>query len=205
MKSGRNLSLSLVLLVGTGILSGCSEKADSAQSSEDPAFGSAKASAKPQIPLEDWGGMSSQPEITRPHTAGQVGGVPEIASGAVSGYTSSAPQTVPTIGMGYKQKPVIAQAVADELEGKMSPEDLSRTFEESAPKLNVCLKTDTSISVKLKILPSGRVAETSASKSNPNDVRMRDCLIAVVQRLTFPRLRGAEPATVNIELSLKKT
>lgn len=190
----------LVALITTVFLAGCGEKADM-QSPADPAGVSATASAKPVV-TQDLGGVtSSWPEV--PGT--EAGDVPEIAGG-VSGYASSIPQTLPTtMGTGARRRPVVAQAVADELEGKMSAEDLSRTFEESAPKLNVCLKTDTSISVKLKILPSGRVAETSASKSNPNDVRMRDCLIAVVQRLTFPKLRGVEPATVNIELSLKKT
>lgn len=101
--------------------------------------------------------------------------------------------------------PVVTQVVASELEGKLSPEQVMNTIDQNASRLVGCLSTDSVISVKLKVLPSGKIGMARAVRSIPNDPKLRDCIESAIRKISFPKLEGSEPANLSLDLSLRKT
>ena len=105
---------------------------------------------------------------------------------------------------GLKQEKLrVFQATASDIEGRIEPSSVEKTLSENQEKLRACIRTDTSAVVKLKVQPSGRVTESKV-KTVPHDGFVRDCLAAALQRVSFPRLSGAEPASFSVDLRLKK-
>ncbi|NUP14079.1 MAG: hypothetical protein HOW73_49230 [Polyangiaceae bacterium] len=172
----------------------CSEKA--AQAPDPPrelATQNASASSKGSPPI---GGVATATSTGAASTGEGFGGpAPPIigapaGDGGVSGSTGG--------------KPRIFQAVASELEGKIAEEDLSKALDDSAAKLSACISVDTTATVRLKVQPSGKVTEANVSRTVPNDSKVRDCLASALRGVSFPRLKGTEPAAFGLDLMLKK-
>jgi hypothetical protein len=101
-------------------------------------------------------------------------------------------------------RPRVFQAVASELEGKIEQADVMKSLDDSADKLRACITVDTSATLRLKVQPSGKVSEANVSRTTPNDPKTRDCLVSALKNVSFPRLKGTEPASFALDLMLKK-
>lgn len=127
---------------------------------------------------------------------------------ATAGVGGLPPTTSPSSFAGDGDKgiepKIIKQAVASELEGKLERQDVEKTFGDNLSTFSSCLYEDTTVSVKLKIMPSGKVADARVPSSTPNDAKMRDCVAAQLRKLTFPKLKGVEPASLSMDLALRK-
>jgi hypothetical protein len=119
---------------------------------------------------------------------------------------SKAPQAIPGDLGGGKggSRPTMLAAVAFDLEGKLSADDVRKTIDESRDKFSRCLNGDSTVSVRAKVMPSGALSDVSVPSSVPNDAKLRDCVVAVLKTLTFPKPKGVEPAGLTLDLALKK-
>jgi hypothetical protein len=154
---------------------------------------------EPKSPQTEGGLASSQAQAT----AGQGRGEMD----PFRGPDTKAPQAIPTDGMSKGDsgsRPTMLAAVAFDLEGKLSADDVRKTIDESRDKFSRCLSGDSTVSVKAKVMPSGALSDVSVPSSVPNDAKLRDCVVAVLKTLTFPKPKGVEPAGLRLDLALKK-
>jgi len=107
-------------------------------------------------------------------------------------------------GNGPGGKPTMLAAVAFDLEGKLSADEVRKTIDDSRDKFSPCLTSDSTVTVKAKVLPSGALSDVSVPSSVPNDAKLRDCVASVLKTLTFPKPKGFEPAGLRLDLALKK-
>ena len=115
------------------------------------------------------------------------------------------PQALPGDGAKpSKSRPTMLAAVAFDLEGKLSAEEVRKTIDDSHDKFSRCLNGDSTVSVQAKVMPSGALSDVSVPSSVPNDAKLRDCVVAVLKTLTFPKPKGLEPAGLRLDLALKK-
>lgn len=149
---------------------------------------------------------------------GPSGGVEEerskptekLETGESGNQVQAAPPPDPRATDGFtgrgdaSKRPLVFQAVASELEGKIAQDDVGKALDEAATTLTACISTSTSATIRLKVLPSGKVADAKVPRSVPNDAKVRDCLASALKSLNFPRLKGLEPATFSLDLTLKK-
>jgi hypothetical protein len=103
-----------------------------------------------------------------------------------------------------KSKSTMLAAVAFDLEGKLSADEVRKTIDDSRDKFSRCLNGDASVTVKAKVSSSGALTEVSVPSSVPDDAKLRDCVASVLKTLTFPKPKGFEPAGLRLDLSLKK-
>lgn len=115
------------------------------------------------------------------------------------------PDAMSPIKTKEEKRAVVTQVVASELEGKLTQEQVMNTIHENASTLVGCLATDSVISVRLKVLPSGKIGVARAIRSIPNDPKLRDCIELAIRKISFPKLEGTEPANLSLDLSLKKS
>lgn len=115
------------------------------------------------------------------------------------------PDPTGPIPLEVTKRPVITQVIASELEGKLTQEQVMNTIDENASRLVGCLSTDSVISIRLKVLPSGKIGVARAIRSIPNDPKLRDCIESAIRKIAFPKLEGNEPANLSLDLSLKKS
>lgn len=196
-------ALATALAVGA-LGAACGEQADQASApagSASPAAPAA-ASAAPQAtaiaggPAQrdegDSGARKDQAETPVPRS-------PEKAPDWGGGPSPTAPAE-----RGPGGKPTMLAAVAFDLEGKLSADEVRKTIDDSRDKFSRCLTSDASVNVKAKVLPSGALSDVSVPSSLPDDPKLRDCVAAVLKGLTFPRPKGGEPASLRLDLALKR-
>lgn len=125
-----------------------------------------------------------------------------------SGGIEVPPSATAEIGapVGGDHRRFVFQAfTTDDVAGRLKQEDVAKTFADNERTLGACLSVDAVAKIKLKVSPSGRVSEARVKEIVPNDPRVRDCIARELSKLTFPKLQGAEPATVEIDVALRKT
>lgn len=115
--------------------------------------------------------------------------------------------TSPPIGepVEHKEKGLIFQAfTTSEGDTAIAQAEVARAFDENASKLSACLSVDSVLKIKLKVSPSGRVADAQVLSAAPDAPRLRDCVAATLRALSFPKLQGKEPVTLVMDVALKK-
>jgi hypothetical protein len=175
--------------------------AEDAEKSAAPA--SSAAPAATMTPPAETAAASAQARATSGGIRGDMGG----ENDDLAKPESKAPQAIPSDlggGKGGASRPTMLQAVAFDLEGKLSADDVRKTIDESRDKFSRCLNGDSTVSVKAKVMPSGALSDVSVPSSVPNDAKLRDCVVAVLKTLTFPKPKGSEPAGLTLDLALKK-
>ena len=190
MKAGAWKTLAAVSCVSVAL--GCG--AEDAEKSAAPA-GSAAAAASPPPATAV---ASAEARAT---SGGIRGGV---ESDDLPKPDTKAPQAIPSDWGGSKGRPTMLAAVAFDLEGKLSADDVRKTLDDNRDKFSRCLNGDSTVSVKAKVMPSGALTDVSVPSSVPNDAKLRDCVVAVLKTLTFPKPKGVEPAGLRLDLALKK-
>lgn len=121
------------------------------------------------------------------------------------------PDDVPTTGVDpdapdeVGRKGMIFQAfTTSEGDTSLTQAEVARAFDENGPKLSACLSVDSVLKIKLKVSPSGRVADAQVLSASPDAPRLRDCLTAALRGLSFPKVKGKEAVTLVMDVALKK-
>lgn len=148
---------------------------------------------------------SQAPEISAAPATAYATSEPVDRGRDLRGPETRAPQAMPSDwDRSGGSRPTMLAAVAFDLEGKLSADEVRKTIDDSRDKFSRCLSGDSTVSVKAKVMPSGALSDVSVPSSIPNDAKLRDCVVAVLKTLTFPRPKGVEPAGLRLDLALKK-
>lgn len=100
-----------------------------------------------------------------------------------------------------RKAPMLASTKS--LTDRLSNTQLEQLVSDNIEKLVPCTKTDATLNVHATVAPEGNVLEASSDTSSPDDAKMRDCVVKVLKRLSFPKAQGIHPSPVTFELSLK--
>jgi hypothetical protein len=100
-----------------------------------------------------------------------------------------------------RKAPMLASTKS--LTDRLSSSQLEQVVSDNIEKLVPCTKTDATLNVHATVAPEGNVLEASSDTSSPDDAKMRDCVVKVLKRLSFPKAQGIHPSPVTFELSLK--
>lgn len=143
-----------------------------------------------------------------PQATGEAPRPSAARDGGIAGGVESPPSATAEIGApigGDKRRFVFQAFTTDDVAGRLKQEDVAKTFADNERTFGACLSVDAVAKIKLKVAPSGRVSEARVRELVPNDPRVRDCIARELGKLSFPKLTGTEPATVEIDLALRKT
>jgi hypothetical protein len=177
---------------------GCAQEAkEAAPAVEAKAASSAKSSAA---------AIAAPSATAAPDDDFRGGGDKGIELPAGDGSAAATATPTPEIPQTGKRdpKPVVMQAFNTPVGPKVDPASVEKTFVQSSSKLTACVTVDTTVNVALKIAPSGKVLDAKVPRSMPSEPRMRDCVAQVLRSLTFDKLDGNEPASISMDLALRK-
>lgn len=89
------------------------------------------------------------------------------------------------------------------LGSSVDPEALRGVIEENRAIFRACSDANASVMVDFSITPSGEVTEVASSSSEPDDVRLRDCVVSSFRKLRFAPMASTESAKVSLRLALR--
>lgn len=155
--------------------------------------------AKSPAAKEKGGARSSREEVASPPP---VAG-PEVGSGERATDELARPGTQgPKPGSGTGETPLAAVAVVTG--GRVTRESITQVLSENLERFRPCAKADAKVELRLTLGPAGSVASAEAPRSQPDDARLRDCVVDAVRALRFPRDPGSDTSVVSFELVLTR-
>lgn len=95
-------------------------------------------------------------------------------------------------------------ASTERLGSSVQPEAVRDVIEQSRAIFRMCSEADASVALDVTISPSGEVGDVSSSASEPDDVRLRDCVVSAFRKLRFPPIASTESARVKLRLALRR-
>ncbi len=105
------------------------------------------------------------------------------------------------------QSPAPLQASAHVGQGRLSAEEVRAVIAKNAESFRKCLSGDASVRVSASITTSGAVGEAKSERSTPDDQRLRECVLAVFTKITFPtgwaKAGSQDPTYVVLDLELR--
>ena len=101
------------------------------------------------------------------------------------------------------EKATPASASTTNLGTELSEADVNTAIAPQLRALRACALTDSLVSMRLSLAPGGRVAEATATRSSPDDARLRDCVEAVFRGLTFHASSEERGTALSFELELR--
>jgi hypothetical protein len=96
-----------------------------------------------------------------------------------------------------------AAATTTSLGVELSEDDVNQAIAPKMRSLRSCASTDSSISMRLAVAPGGKVAEATATRSMPDDPRLRDCVERNFRGVTFGASSRDHGTALSFELELK--
>ena len=106
-------------------------------------------------------------------------------------------------GAAEPEKATPASASTTNLGTELSEVDVNTAIAPQLRALRACALTDSLVSIRLSLAPGGRVAEATATRSSPDDARLRDCVEAVFRGLTFHASSKERGTALSFELELR--
>lgn len=95
-------------------------------------------------------------------------------------------------------------AVAVVTGGPVSSKVIAGVVREHLESFRPCAIADAKVELRLTLGPAGSVASAEAPRSQPDDARLRDCVVDAVRALRFPRDPGSDTSVVSFELVLTR-
>ena len=90
------------------------------------------------------------------------------------------------------------------LGSSVEPDAVRSVLEQNRAIFRVCSEADASVALDVTITPSGEVGDVTSSASEPDDVRLRDCVVSAFRKLRFPPIASTESAKVRLRLALRR-
>lgn len=170
-------------LMGVVALAGCGEKSESSAPATEKEHGdSAKgttgpaASAKPKDPT-----VFKSP-------------VPNSSSVAIAPTSMSTSKPRRTT----RVKAANAQAAS----GRLTIAQVEEAIDANFDALSACTPEEVVVTMKALVGANGKVIESTATRSTPDDPRIRDCVAQAFKHIQFPAASGGAPAPLSFDLSL---
>lgn len=107
-------------------------------------------------------------------------------------------------GDSLKQKS-IRQATGESVGGHVESASIQDAVARNRPVFTRCLRTDSKVVMEATIASSGDVLEARSTSSQPDDPKLRDCVVDAFKRLKLRPLAGSQPARVKFALALKRS
>jgi outer membrane biosynthesis protein TonB len=98
--------------------------------------------------------------------------------------------------------PPPAAATAHSLSGRISEAEVGQVVNAGISAFGPCSRLDATVTVNLQIDAEGRVGDASAARSDPDDAKMRDCVVRAFKTLRFPKSADGRSSPVRFELRL---
>ncbi|MFO0613675.1 MAG: hypothetical protein U0414_13855 [Polyangiaceae bacterium] len=98
----------------------------------------------------------------------------------------------------------VKAATAASASGRLSASDVEAAIDANIGALGACVGDEGAVvTLRALVAPSGQVVEASASRSTPDDPRLRDCVVAAFRRISFPGSTGGAASPLAFDLSLE--
>lgn len=95
-------------------------------------------------------------------------------------------------------------AVAEATGERISRDALAGVVDANLERFRPCASGDAKVELRLTLSGGGSVTRAEAVRSQPDDARLRDCVVDVLRGLSFPRSAGSDTSTVSFQLVLSK-
>lgn len=95
-------------------------------------------------------------------------------------------------------------AVAEASGERISRDALAGVVDANLERFRPCATGDAKVELRLTLSGGGSVTQAEARSSQPDDARLRDCVVDVLRGLSFPRRAGSDTSTVSFQLVLSK-
>ncbi len=155
-------------------------------------------------PLEN----TSKPKLAGKHATASKREPPDGTKTSAGGSATGSPGGSATDGgvfggasQGEHATP--AAATTTSLGVELSEDDVNQAIAPKMRSLRGCASTDSSISMRLAVAPGGKVAEATATRSMPDDPRLRDCVERNFRGVTFGASSRDHGTALSFELELK--
>jgi outer membrane biosynthesis protein TonB len=99
--------------------------------------------------------------------------------------------------------PAPGAATTTSLGNAISAADVDAAIAQRMHPLRACATSDSSVSVHLSVAPGGKVADASATRSTPDDARLRDCVELALRTLFFSSSPTDRGSALSFDLELK--
>lgn len=93
-------------------------------------------------------------------------------------------------------------ATTQSLSGRLNESQVGQVVTAGIDAFATCTRIDATVTVSLNIDAEGRVGEAVAARSEPDDAKMRDCVVRGFKTLKFPRSTDGRGSPVRFELRL---
>lgn len=128
---------------------------------------------------------------------------PEVGSGESAKDQLAGPDTPGAKpGRGTDETPLAA--VAEVSGGQVTREAIARVVSDNLERFRPCATSDAKVELRLTLGPAGSVASAESPRSQPDDARLRDCVVDAARALRFPRDPGSEVSVLSFELALTR-
>jgi hypothetical protein len=122
------------------------------------------------------------------------------AGGMTQNRLPDLPEGPPKNELGRERKPKPRAATTSSASGNLSAEQVDQVVSQSGDLFARCSPIEAVINVHATVDTDGRVLAASASRSAPDDARMRDCVTAAFRSLSFPKIEAAWPTQFAFDL-----
>jgi hypothetical protein len=208
-RSGR-WGAALTALVALSLSSGCASQGDAPQPASTAA---AKASPEP-VPKAtteaDADGKRAPAKEKRDASARSEEAAPsppaastEVGSGESAKDGFAAPGG-PAANRGPASGATPLAAVAVVTGGRVTREVIAQVLGDNLERFRPCATSDAKVELRLTLGPAGSVAAAESPRSQPDEPRLRDCVVDAARALRFPRDPGSDTSVVSFELVLTR-
>lgn len=115
--------------------------------------------------------------------------------------TATAPIPPPRVGP-KKRRASVKAASAQAASGRLTLAQVEEAIDANLDALSSCTSDEVVITMKALVGANGKVIEASATRSSPDDPRVRDCVATAFKKISFPASSGGAPAPLSFDLSL---
>lgn len=95
-------------------------------------------------------------------------------------------------------------AVAEASGERISRDALAGVVDANLERFRPCATGDAKVELRLTLSGGGAVTKAEARSSQPDDARLRDCVVDVLRGLSFPRGAVSDTSTVSFQLVLSR-
>jgi len=104
----------------------------------------------------------------------------------------------------YKAK-LIRQATGESVGGHVEPASIQDAVAKNRVVFSRCLSSDSKVVMEATIASSGDVVDVRSTSSQPDDPKLRDCVVDAFKRLRLRPLGSTHAARVKFALALKRS
>lgn len=182
MKRARALAAVTALSAATAFFAGCGDKSMSSA----PATEKNPAEAK---------GTSAPAGSAKPKG-------PTVFKSPMPDPSSATIVPTPTSTAKPRRAKQVKAANAQAASGRLTLAQVEEAIDANFDALSACTPEEVVVTMKALVGANGKVIESTATRSTPDDPRIRDCVADAFKHIQFPAASGGAPAPLSFDLSL---